>query len=277
MQRCGNKAMEGRGPDHPGQNKKERPKKNDNKMRRKESGRPGLEHPRRNKQQGPPPPGLEHPGTSGGQTPGLRHPGRNKLGAAAPRTGSSGENRRPDTPDWIIRGGSSSRSRRAPEWIIRGQVAARRPGLDHPGWNQQQEPLPTRLERLGTSSGLMPRAGASRVHQAAGATADTRTRLSRDKWRVDAPDWIIRGRTRRSGHNQQGCINRINVACRPGWSVQGKVVSRSEGNKRRDQAGAAKESCAEAPQRTMPWRYSDTKMRTRPRRRSAAMMRLGPS
>ena len=29
-----------------------------------------------------------------------------------------------DAPQWIIRGGSSSRSRRLPDWIIQGQVAA---------------------------------------------------------------------------------------------------------------------------------------------------------
>ena len=57
------------GLDHPGQNKKERPKRKDHKKQRKESRHPGLERPRRNRQQGPPPPGLEHLGTSGGQTP----------------------------------------------------------------------------------------------------------------------------------------------------------------------------------------------------------------
>ena len=55
--------------DHTGQNKKERPKQSDDKMRRKESGRTGLDHPGRNKQQGPPPPGLGHLGTSGCPTP----------------------------------------------------------------------------------------------------------------------------------------------------------------------------------------------------------------
>ena len=46
---------------------------------------------------------------------------------------SSGKKWRPDARDWIIRGRSSSRSRRTPYWIIRGQGAARHPGLDHPG------------------------------------------------------------------------------------------------------------------------------------------------
>ena len=38
--------------------------------------------------------------------------------------------RRQDAPDWIIRGGTSSRSRRPPDWIIQEQVAA-----DARDWN----------------------------------------------------------------------------------------------------------------------------------------------
>ena len=76
------------------------------------------------------------------------------AGAAAPRTGSSGDKRRLDAPEGIIRSESSSRSRRPPNRIIQGQVAA------------------------------------------------------------DAPDWITRGRTRRSGHNPQD------------WNIRGKVARR---------------------------------------------------
>ena len=54
------------GLDHPRQNKKEWPKQNDGNKRSREAGRTGLDHPRRNKQQQPPPPGVDHPGTSGG-------------------------------------------------------------------------------------------------------------------------------------------------------------------------------------------------------------------
>ena len=78
MQRSADEAMECPGFDHPGQNKKERTEGNNNKMSRKESRRPGLEHAGRNKQQGLPPPGLDHPGTSSGQKHGLDHPGRIK-------------------------------------------------------------------------------------------------------------------------------------------------------------------------------------------------------
>ena len=95
------KDMECPGLEHSGQNKKERPKRKDHKKRRKESGypnwniwggtssgghhppdwsiwgqvaarRPRRAHPGRNKEQGLPPPGLEHPRTSAGQTPRTR-------------------------------------------------------------------------------------------------------------------------------------------------------------------------------------------------------------
>ena len=85
------------GENHPGQNKKERPKQNDNKMRRKETQCPGLEHPGRNKQQGPPPTGQKNPGTSGGHKPWTGASGTEQgAGAATPRTGSSGDKRRPN-------------------------------------------------------------------------------------------------------------------------------------------------------------------------------------
>ena len=51
------------------------------------------------------------------------------AGAAAPWTGSSGDKRRPDATDWIIRGGRSSRSRRSPAWSIQGQGTE-----DAPDW-----------------------------------------------------------------------------------------------------------------------------------------------
>ena len=47
--------------------------------------------------------------------------------------------------------------------------------------------------------------------------------MSRDKWRADAPDWIIWGRKRRSGHNSQGWIKRGNVACRLGQDFPGRI------------------------------------------------------
>ena len=209
---------------------------------------PGLDHLGRNKQQGLPPPALEHPGTSGGQTPRTGASGTEQAaGASAPVTGSSGDKRQPDTTDCIIRGGSSSRSRRTPDWIIRAQMAARRPGLGHPGWKKQHEPPPPGSKHLGTSGGLTPRAASSGVDQGAGATAP-RTGLPRYTWWADALDWIIRGRTRRSSHNPQGWIHKGKVACRsgriarggstrrgphlPGWSVQGKVAATGERDKR---------------------------------------------
>ena len=99
---------------------------------------------------------------------------------------------RPDASDWIIRGGTSSRSRRPPDWIIRGQVAA-----DAPDWNI----------RGGTSS---------------------RSRRPPD-WIIlgpvagDALDWVIRGRTRRSGHNPQDRIIRGEEARCPGQDGLGRI------------------------------------------------------
>ena len=109
MQRSANEAMECPGLDHPGQNKKERPKRIDNKMRRKESRRPGAEQ---------------------------------AAAAAAPWTGSSGDKGGPDAPHWIIRGGSGTRSHRTQDSIVEGHVAGRRPGLDHPGQNKKERPQP---------------------------------------------------------------------------------------------------------------------------------------
>ena len=45
-----------------------------------------------------------------------------------------------------------------------------------------------------------------------------------DKWRADAPDWIIWSRTRRSGHNTQGWIVRGYVAIRPGQDCPERIT-----------------------------------------------------
>ena len=106
------------GLDHPGQNKKERPKQNDNKKRMTQTRRPGLEHPA-SREQGLPPLGLDQPGTCGGRTPRTGLSGADQAaGTAAPRTGSSGDKGRPDAPDWIIRGGSGSWSQSTHDTIV---------------------------------------------------------------------------------------------------------------------------------------------------------------
>ena len=76
MQQSSDETMEGTGLDHPGENKKERPKGNYSIIRWNENCRPGLDHSGQIKQQEPPPSQLDHRGTSG----------------------------RPGAPDWIIRG-----------------------------------------------------------------------------------------------------------------------------------------------------------------------------
>ena len=163
--------MENPRPDQMGHDKKERRKQSDNKMRRKESRRPGLKRPGRNKQQGPPPFRLGHPGTSGCQTPrtgasgteqgaraplGLDHPGTSggrmpRTGssgedqaaqAAAPRTGSSGDRGRSDAPDWNIRDGTGSGSQRTHDRKIQGHVVGRRPRLEQLGQKKKERPQP---------------------------------------------------------------------------------------------------------------------------------------
>ena len=69
MQRSGNETMKCPGLDHPGQNKRERPRHDESIIRSKKTRRPGLYHPGRIKQQEPPPPGQDHPGTRGGLAP----------------------------------------------------------------------------------------------------------------------------------------------------------------------------------------------------------------
>ena len=114
------------GLDHPGQNKNERPKRNDHKMRRKESRRPGLEHLGRNKQQGPPPPRLEHLRSSGGQTPRTGKSGTEQgAGAAAPRTGASEDKRQPIATDENVGNGELEKR---PRGQGSGDTAKRRGG-----------------------------------------------------------------------------------------------------------------------------------------------------
>ena len=109
-------------------NKKEQPKPQDSNGRSKQAWRTGQEHPGRNKQQEPPPPGLAHPGTSGGGCPGLEHPGRSKQQEPPP-----------------------------PGLEHPGTSGGRRPGLHHPGQNKKEQPQPEGQDHPG-KNGLPPRA-----------------------------------------------------------------------------------------------------------------------
>ena len=246
-------------PDQTGQHKKERPKKRDNKMQRKESRRPGLERPGRNTRPGPPPLALGHPGTSGCQTYrtgasgteqgaraplGLDHSGTSggrtpRTGssaadqaarAAAPRTGSSGDKGRRDAPDSNIRGGAGSRSHRTHNTKVEGHVVDRRPGLHHLGQNKKERPQPPGLGK----DGLPPQAGMPGADQREGVPTP-RAGASRGKWRPEA--------TKTGG---------------------------------RDQGGAAWETRPEATQQTRPRKCREAEKWTRPRRRRAAKMTTGP-
>ena len=78
--------------------------------------------------------------------------GKTRRSSQSPTTATSGE-KGSDAPEWIIRGGTSSKSRLPPDWIIRGQLAGRRSGLEHPGRNKQQEPPPPGLDHPGAGGG----------------------------------------------------------------------------------------------------------------------------
>ena len=153
----------------------------------------------------------------------------------APRTEASGDKRRPNAMDWIIRGGSSSTSRRTPDWIIRGQRAARRPGLEHPGWSRQQEPLHPRHESRGTRGGQTRLTGAFVAEQEGVAT----TTGPGERWLLP--------RAGMPGADQlEGVPTPRAGVSRGKWRPEAKETGG------RDQGGAAKEIRPEATQRTRP-------------------------
>ena len=80
------------------------------------------------KQQEPPPPGLDHPGTSKALTPRTGSSGAEQERAATtPGTGSSGE-KWPDALGRMVQKGSSMRSPNPPDWRVQDKVAARSDG-----------------------------------------------------------------------------------------------------------------------------------------------------
>ena len=58
------------------------------------------------------------------------------AGAAIPQTGTLEEKWRPKAPDWIVRGGPSSRNRRPPDWSIQGPAAEDAPRTGTSGAEQ---------------------------------------------------------------------------------------------------------------------------------------------
>ena len=93
------------------------------------------------------------------------------AGAATPRTGASEYKWRLDAPDWIARGGPSSRNRRPPDWSIRGPAA-----VD------------------------APLTGTYGAEQAAGATGSTEEATRMSPLRCSEAEW--RTRPGRSGENK---------------------------------------------------------------------------
>ena len=196
------------------------------------------------------------------------------AGAAAPRTGASGDKWRPDATDGCIRDGTRRRGCRPPDWVIRGEATAKRHGLDHPGRIKQQEPPHPGLDHPGTRGSRTPRTGASGLDQAAGANAPT-TRKSTDTWRADGPDWNIRGRTRRCGHNPRG---RGKMVCRPGQDCPGRINQKGSpppGLERPGERGGQRRRKQEAETKVVQRRRQAQKQRKAQCRGNAERQRSG--
>ena len=70
-------------------------------------------------------------------TPRTRTSGAEQAaGAGIPRTGTTVDKWRPSAPDWIVRGGPSSRTRRPPDWSIQGPAAVDAPRTGTSGAEQ---------------------------------------------------------------------------------------------------------------------------------------------
>ena len=123
--------------------------------------------------------------------------------AATPRTESSRDKWRAGALDWIIWGGTNSRSHRPPDCNIRGQEAADAPDWNIPGGTSRRSRRPPDWSFQGQVAADAPDSNIR------GGTS-SRSRRPAD-WSIqgqvveDAPDWNIRGTTRtgRSGHNPQ--------------------------------------------------------------------------
>ena len=289
--------MECPGLDQPGQTKKERPKRNDNKMRRKESQRPRQERPGRNKQQGLPPPGLDHPGTSGGQMPRTRSCGADQaVGAAAkgrslrrcrdevtrtrPWTCSEMQTRPWTAQDWIIRGKTrrsglyetttncGGRSPDAPDLMIRGGTSSR--GCRPLDWIIRGPGTARRpgLDHPGwIRQQEAPHPGLDCQGTRGGQTSRTGSSGAEQEGTATTSGareiWPAAGTTRRGPHF-------------PGRSARGKVAASREGNRRPRPRWCREGVKPEATQGKTPRTCRVAEKGTRPRRRRAAKMRTGP-
>ena len=84
------------------------------------------------------------------ECPGQDHQG--KIKKEQPKLHDSNIRRKEtDAPDWHIRGGTSSNSRRPRDWMIEGELATRRNGLPHPGQDKKKRPQPRGLGHQGKS------------------------------------------------------------------------------------------------------------------------------
>ena len=193
--------------------------------------RPGRAHPGRNKEQGQPPPGLEHQRTSGGRTPRSGSSGVEQAArAAAPQAGLSRDKGRPDAPDWNIRGGTGSRSHCTHDTKVEGHEVGRRPGLEHLGRNKQERPQPPGPR----NDGVPPRAGIPGADQLEGVPTP-RAGASRGKWRPEAKET--------GGRDQGGAAKETRPEAtqrtRPKKMQGGREVDEAEGTQgSKDEEGA---------------------------------------
>ena len=210
--------MECPGLDHPGQNKKERPKRKDHKMRRKVTRQPGLEHPERNKQQGPPLPRLEHQGTPSGQTPRLGASGTEQgAGAAAPglehpRTSGCRTPRTRTTATESKRSGHEGEAGEMQGSGVEDQAEEKQRNQEEDKPQEMQrctqvdEDAGMRWSSQGDEAGERPR-GAKRRSPRRCRVGVTKTRpsiSSQEETKTwSAQGWIIRGKTRRSGQSKK--------------------------------------------------------------------------
>ena len=164
----------------------------------RETGRPGLDRPGGTKQQEPPPPGLQHPGTTGGGRPGQDHPGRNKQSSgASPRPRSLGFSTPSPRPRPLLCIAASP-------WPCPHLVFSAFP-RPRPPLRFAASPRPRPRGRLfGSPWRPLQRRGRSPRRCRVGVTTtrlSTRSQEQTTTW--SAQDWNIRGKTRRSGRSEK--------------------------------------------------------------------------
>ena len=212
------------------------------------------------KQEEPPPPRLDHPGTRGGGRSGLDHPGRSKQ-QEQPGEDQAGETAA--TPDRSIQGQVGVDT---PDWNIRRTASSR----NNRGRIKQEEPPPARTGASRDKWRKMPRSRSSRAKQEGKATTPG-TRTAGEKG-LAAQGTIVRGRSRRRSPRQldwsgSNTKDHAREEHRSGAEDEAKEKQCSK-----DEAGPR--GSGEADRGERPRGCRETGMRTRPMRGYEAMQRI---